>query len=157
MANQILEIGGGDNPKYRPNMDIRSGSQIDIVADLNKPFPLQDASYSHVYSAFMIEHLSWRSIPLFLSEVYRILEPNGTCLFITANLLEQCRKIVIAPELTEDMVCMLFGGQDYPENTHRCGFSPAYAFRVFRIAGFSGISVRPLPSCNTDMIVEARK
>lgn len=157
MSDNILEIGGGDNPRYRPNMDIRSGPQVDIVADLNQKFPIQDATYKHVYSAFAIEHMSWHSIPLFLSEVYRILEPDGDCLFITANLFEQCRKAVNTPEWNENIPGMIFGGQDYPENTHRAGFSPDYAIRLFRTAGFGGVLVRPLPQCDTDMIIEARK
>jgi ubiquinone/menaquinone biosynthesis C-methylase UbiE len=154
---KVIEIGGGDNPQYRPNLDIRSGSKVDIVTDLNQKLPLQDNSYEYVYSAFAIEHISWRSIPLFLAEIHRILEPNGHCTFITANLLEQCRKAVETPEWDENIPGMLFGGQDYPENTHRCGFSPEYAFKIFRVAGFSGVTVRPLPQCRTDMIIEARK
>lgn len=157
MPEKILEIGGGDNPVYHPNMDIRSGPKVDIVADLNSKFPLEDASFDFVYSGFMVEHLSWRSIPLFLSEVNRILVPGGRCLFITANLLEQCRKAINSSEWDENIPGMIFGGQDYPENTHRAGFSPEYAFRLFRGAGFSGIAIRPLPTCITDMIIEARK
>jgi len=157
VSDNILEIGGGDNPRYRPNMDIRKGEKVDIVADLNQKFPIVDESYEFVYCAFMIEHLSWRSIPQFLSEVNRILKPNGRCTFITANLLEQCRKAIATKEWDENIPGMIFGGQDYPENTHRAGFSPSYAFKLFRAAGFSGITVYPLQTCNTDMIVEAVK
>lgn len=154
----ILEIGGGDNPRYRPNLDIRSGPKVDIVADLNKPLSMiQTASLDHVFSAYAIEHISWRSVPAFLSEVHRILVAGGTCLFVTANLLEQCRKAVETEVWDENISCLIFGGQDYPENSHRVGFSPDYAFRLFRAAGFSGITVRPLPECATDMIIEARK
>lgn len=157
MSDNVLEIGGGDNPRYRPNMDIRKGEKVDIVADLNEKFPMEDASYGFVYCAFMIEHLSWRSIPQFLSEVHRVLKPGGRCTFITANLLEQCRKAVETKDWDENIPGMIFGGQDYPENTHRAGFSPDYAFKLFRAAGFSGITVYPLATCNTDMIVEAVK
>jgi predicted SAM-dependent methyltransferase len=156
-VSKTIEIGGGNNPRYRPNMDIRSGDKVDIVADLNNKFPLEDSSYDYVFCAFMIEHLSWRSIPQFLSEVYRILEPSGRCTFITANLLEQCRKAVETKNWDENVIGMIFGGQDYPENTHRAGFSPSYAIKLFREAGFSGVTVYPLEGCNTDMIVEAVK
>lgn len=157
MPDRILEIGGGDNPRYRPNLDIRPGPQVDIVADLNGSLPLPDESFEHVYSCFAIEHLSWVKIPQFLSEVHRILAPGGSCTFITANLLEQCRKAVETETWDENVPGMIFGGQDYPENTHRAGFSPDYAIRLFRAAGFSGVSVQPLPRCHTDMIIEARK
>ena len=153
----ILEIGGGTNPRYRPNLDIRPGPTIDYVADLNKPLPLSGDSCEHIYSCFAIEHISWVKVPLFISEVYRILKPGGTCTFVTANLLEQCRKAVETEVWDENIPGMIFGGQDYPENTHRAGFSPDYAIRLFRAAGFSGVTVQPLPQCRTDMIIEARK
>jgi len=154
----ILEIGGGTNPRYRPNLDIRPGPTVDIVADLNKPLPLSNDSYEHVYSAYAIEHIGWRQVKPFIGELYRILKPGGTCIVVTANLLEQCRRMVNSPEWNDDLVGMLFGGQDYPENTHRCGFSPDYAIKLFRDAGFTGVSTRPLnPDFITDMIIEARK
>jgi predicted SAM-dependent methyltransferase len=130
---------------------------VDIVADLNGPLPMPDDSYDRVYSSFAIEHISWRTVPQFIKEVHRILKPGGTCTFITANLLEQCRLAVRTGNWDENVPGMIFGGQDYPENTHRCGFSPDLAIRLFREAGFSGVAVRPLPQCKTDMIVEARK
>lgn len=157
MALKIIEIGGGNNPRYRPNLDIRPGPQVDIVADLNKPLPLSDKSYEHVHSAYAIEHIGWRQVKPFIHELHRILVPGGTCLIVTANLLEQCRRLIETAEWNDDLIGMVFGGQDYPENTHRCGFSPDYAIRLFREAGFSGVTVRPLPQCKTDMIVEARK
>jgi predicted SAM-dependent methyltransferase len=157
VGDKILEIGGGENPRFHPNMDVRPGPQVDIVADLNGKFPIHDSSFEVVYSVFMIEHLSWRSIPQFLSEVNRILEPGGLGFFVTANLLEQCRKAVETEVWDENIPGMIFGGQDYPENAHRAGFSPDYAFRLFREAGFVGILIRPLPTCVTDMIIEARK
>jgi len=154
--NDVLEIGGGGNPMHRPNMDIRPGPTVDIVADLNKKFPIDDASYSYVYCAYMIEHLSWRSIGGFLSEVKRILKPGGSAMFITANLLEQCRKAVQTEVWDENIPGMIFGGQDYPENSHRAGFSPAYAITLFYNAGFKDILVSPHPNCKTDMIIEVR-
>jgi SAM-dependent methyltransferase len=154
----ILEIGGGTNPRYRPNLDIRPGPTVDIVSDLNKPLPLSNDCYEHVYSAYAIEHIGWRNVKAFIRELHRILKPNGTCLVVTANLLEQCRKLVETKEWNDDLIGMVFGGQDYNENSHSCGFSPDYAIKLFREAGFSGVSVRPLnPEVITDMIIEARK
>src|SRR5262245_38776289 len=52
---------------------------------------------------------------------------------------------------------MIFGGNDYPENTHRAGFSPGFASHLMKGAGFFEVKVLPLPSCATDMIIEAHK
>ena len=35
-TGSVIELGGGDNPYFRPNLDVRSGPTVDIVADFNK-------------------------------------------------------------------------------------------------------------------------
>jgi SAM-dependent methyltransferase len=107
--DRVLEIGGGDNPRYRPNLDIRPGPYTDIVADLNSRFPIEDGSYDVVFSQYMIEHVSWRNIDNLIAELYRVLADNGRICLITANLLEQCKVITELEDLDDKHVCMLFG------------------------------------------------
>ena len=62
---------------------------------------------------------------------------------------------------------MIFGGQQSPGSddwystwgaeAHHCGFSPEYAERLFRAAGYYEVQVEPLPGCKTDMIIQAHK
>ena len=33
---KVIELGGGNRPYFRPNLDVRSGENIDIVADFNE-------------------------------------------------------------------------------------------------------------------------
>jgi predicted SAM-dependent methyltransferase len=158
----ILEVGGGDRPMFRPNMDIRPGPTVDIVHDLNKPFPIEDASYDGIYSAYLIEHLSWRNVLGFIKEMHRVIRPGGVIFVVTANLLEQCRTLVNLPAWSDKYICMLFGdqnyaGSDWVSNAHHCGFSPHYADKLFKEAGFESVITKPHPNCDTDMIIEARK
>lgn len=158
----LIELGGGEQPAIRPNADIRWGPNIDLVVDFNWPLPLNNESFDGVYSRYCIEHLSWRKSRLFISEVYRILKPGGIAVVITANLLEQCRKLVENKEWNDDLICMLFGDQNYQgaqwdSNAHHAGFSPDYAIKLFKEAGFYEVKVMPLPQCETDMIIEAHK
>ncbi|GAJ22594.1 unnamed protein product, partial [marine sediment metagenome] len=56
----------------------------------------------------------------------------------------------------------IFGGQNYEGgdwifNAHHCGFSPNYAIKLFRDAGFHEVTLFEHPACKTDMILEARK
>lgn len=154
---KAIELGGGERPSIRPNADCRQLPTVDIIVDFEKPLPLLSNEYDYIYSAYVLEHLSWRSLKQFLKEVWRILTTTGMAKFVTANLQEQCRKVLACPLSFEDTSCLIFGGQDYPENTHRCGFSPEQVVRLFQEAGFIGIVVSPLKECNTDMVIEAWK
>jgi SAM-dependent methyltransferase len=163
MPERVLEIGGGERPLYRPNMDVRSGPTVDIVFDLNEPWPSQTVGiYDMIYSAYLIEHLSWRRVTHFLNRVLRHLSPGGRAVIVTANLLEQCKAIAELGDVPPNWVEGLFGSQDYEGdawvfNAHHCGFSPASAIRAFREAGFADVFVYPHPNCRTDMVIEARK
>jgi len=154
---KVVELGGGENPRYHPNLDVRKLPNVDIVADFEKALPLPDNEYDLVYSSYAIEHISWRKVKTFIKEVYRILKSGGKAEIITANLLEQCKAAVTTKEWTEDISCTIFGGQEHEYSVHKCGFSPEYAVKLFREAGFHRVEVTQHPHCVTDMVVEAYK
>lgn len=163
---KVIELGGGSNPKFHPNVDVRADKNVDIVADFEKPLPLPDSEYDFVYSAFVLEHISWRNVPQFVKEICRILKQGGRCVVVTADLLEQCRIVAnsVNLELPEpqktfygNFSCMIFGGQDYNENAHKSGLSQMGAAMLFRESGFSVVRVAPLPTCSSDMVIEAFK
>lgn len=154
----IIEIGGGNNPLYRPNVDIRKLDNVDIVANIEEGLPtIQDNYTDGLYMSYMIEHVSWRKISNFLTECYRILKPNGTLFIITANLLEQAKVLVNKEKWEENDICMIFGDQDYPDNTHKCGFSPNYIKQILTNMGFRNVEIEAYPHTITDMIVRAIK
>lgn len=161
-GQKILEVGGGDRPAFRPNMDVRPGPTVDIVHDLNQPFPLDSDSYDGIYATYIIEHISWRNVLRFICEMRRVIRPGGTAFVVTSNLLEQCRTLVNLPVWEDKYICMLFGDQNYEgsnwvSNAHHCGFSPQYAIKLFKEAGFESVEVQPHPKCDTDMVIIARK
>ncbi len=155
--DKVLEVGGGDRPQFRPNLDVRPMPTVDIVADLNQPWPVAAEIYNGVFGMYIIEHVSWRRTRHFISESHRVLRPGGITVQITANLLEQARQLVETAEWNDDLVCQIFGDNDYPENTHRSGFSPGYAIKLFREAGFHEVTIFEHPACKTDMIIQATK
>jgi len=161
-VKEILEIGGGDNPKYHPNMDIRKLPSVDIVADLNEEWPIPPASVAGAYSAYVIEHVSWRKIKHFVSELHRILRPGGRAVLVTANLKAQAERISKKDDFADEDLSMIFGdqnyeGDDWRANSHACGFSPESVQRIFQEAGFSDVITVVHPDCPTDMIIEAKK
>ena len=166
MAKQkfsAIEIGGGDRPMYCRkygtgiNLDVRPMETVDIVCDFEKPLPLPSNEYDMVYSAFCVEHVSWRNIRNLIREMYRVLKANGKAVIITANLLEQCKVVANSQVWDENFSCMIFGNLDYAENSHRSGFSPEYAVKLFKEAGFTTVDVAPLPQCKTDISIQAIK
>lgn len=159
--DKIIELGGGSNPFYHPNLDVRNVSNVDLVVDFNKTLPIPNNTYNGLFCRYALEHISYRNVRFFLSECYRILKPTGKAVFITANLLEQARVLVNSPadKWCDNYIGMIFGGQDYGENSHQCGFSPEYLSRILKGIGFKDIKISPIYSDfgPTDMVVEATK
>jgi len=153
----VLEVGGGDRPFIRPNMDVRQLPTVDIVANLEEPFPIPDESYGSVFGNYLLEHLSWRSVLQFITECHRILTPGGKAVFVVPNTLAQCKLAVETEVWTSEISNMLFGGQDFSDNTHKNALSPDYAMRMFKECGFYDVIIHPHPVSSTDMIIEAIK
>lgn len=156
-GDKIIELGGGQNPMFRPNLDVRACPEVDIVGDINKPLPLKSNEWDGIFCRYAIEHISWRNVRSFIKETHRILAPGGVAVFVAPDLLEQARILTETPNLEDKWVCMVFGDNDYDENAHRCGFSPEFAGRVFREAGFERVTVIRHPEWRGDMIIEAQK
>lgn len=166
-GDKLIELGGGAAPMLHPNVDVRQcfdtngRPTVDFTADFDKPLPITADEWDGVFCKYAIEHVSWRDVRGFIAEVHRILKSGGIAVFIAPNLLEQARLLVHLGDRGEwdDQrgACMVFGDLDYAENSHKCGFSPEYACRLFREAGFSRVLVVPHGEFKTDMIIEASK
>lgn len=159
-GSKIAEFGGGNNPLFHLNYDVRSGPNIDVVVDFNKPLSIENETYDNIYCSYAIEHISWRNLKQFLSETYRVLRKGGCAVFVTADLLEQCKKVVEVG-VNQGSVELIFGSQEFTEDVsigcHKCGFSPLYAQQLFTEAGFSIVKIFPHPVSSTDMIIECYK
>lgn len=157
MYEPVLEVGGGGRPSFRPNMDVRALPTVDIVANLEEPFPLNDEMYGSVYGNYVIEHLSWHTVRQFVSECHRVLVPGGRCVMVTANTKAQCIRLIDEEVWTDESSNLIFGGQDYPDNAHKNALSPEYAVRLFKECGFYDVIIHPHPASDTDMIIEGIK
>ena len=159
MTTKTLEIGGGDKPYYRPNMDVRPLPTVDIVHDLNKfPWPVLDNDYEFVFSRYTIEHVSWRSLPQFINEMYRITKPGGRVMVISPNLRAQAEILSRKRDWNlKNDVCMIFGDQNYGENAHSSSCSPELYHQLYAEAGFKNVVTYPVPYWHGDMVLEALK
>lgn len=152
-----LELGGGSSPQIRPNLDRRRTPNVDIVADLESPLPLASQSLDYIYSQFAIEHISWRKVPQFIAEIYRVLKPSGRACVVTADLRAQCLYILKKPVWTFAETETIFGSQEYFENCHKSSMSQECAEKLFKDAGFRSIKISQVGICCTDMLIQAVK
>ena len=158
---KVIELGGGEAPIIRPNVDSRWLPTVDLPGvDFNWPLPIPSASWDGVFSKFVLEHLSWRKVKGFMAECHRILKPGGIAVFVTANLEAQMKAVLNKEQWSEDDISMIFGGQEmdpWDVNAHHCGFSPAYTVKLFKEVGFYDVQVKPWPAAITDMVLECYK
>ena len=152
-----LNLGcGGDKRKGYVNIDIRKNVNPDMVLDLEKtPYPFEDESVDEILAKDIIEHFSFRNVERIVREWYRILKPNGKLIIQTPDFDE------IVKAINEGRIkgwwqisYWIFGGQDYPENTHRLIFTKPEIRKFLESIGFRVESVK---SGGTNMIVEAVK
>ena len=87
-----LKVAEKSQSRDYHGLDIVDG-QLEIAAakginikkgDLNKSLPYEDEQFDLVHSNQVIEHLF--DLDNFLSEIYRILKPNGYCITSTENI-----------------------------------------------------------------------
>ena len=159
---RIIELGGGAMPQWHPNVDVRycfdadGNPTVDFTADFGQPLPISSDEWDIVFSRYAIEHISWRLVGGFVSEVFRILKPGGSAVIITANAEAQMRW-ALAQDWDQRVSQCLCGDLDYPDNSHKTFFNPTWAARLFREAGFSRVLVYPHGTLGTDMAIEAVK
>lgn len=74
----------GCNTDIRPgyiNVDLKAGPGVDVVTDLNKPWPWEDESVDYIRAYHVFEHLDGppdvKGQFWCMNEVYRVLKPGG--------------------------------------------------------------------------------
>ena len=86
LSGDVLDVGGVKNSKKSYQhlfsgynswsiLNISSAHQPDILADINEPLPFANESFDNVVCMNTLEHVE--NISLALSEMIRILRPNG--------------------------------------------------------------------------------
>lgn len=146
-----LNLGCGDDIREGYiNIDVRKTDPRVLVMDLEKellkPFP--DNSVEEIIARDFIEHLSWRRVEDFLRDMYRVLKPGGKAYIQVPDLEAIAKKIILNPDFCFGELCgwraisyWVYGGQEYPENTHKAGFTIPTLKRLLESIGFKVISI----------------
>lgn len=125
-----------DVRKTKPNVLV-----LDLEKDLLRPFP--DKSVDEIVAYDCIEHISWRKIEDLLKDIHRVLKCNGRLYLRVPDLEAIARKVILDPgfkynELSgwKAISFWVYGGQDYPENTHKAGFTIPTLKELLESIGF---------------------
>lgn len=118
----ICEIGCGDQKVMEDSIgvDIRITKKVDIVADARN-LPFKALCFDHVNSSHVIEHFPHHEVKAVLCEWVRVLKEGGTFELRCPDLRARTLLFFLKPSWGN--VRNIYGGQDYPENCHKCGFS----------------------------------
>lgn len=93
LSGKVLDLGGDTRSSYRTlfqgsytltTVNIDSRTHPDIVADLEKPLPIPDASYDGVLLINVLEHIF--EYQTLLAECRRVLRPGGKLVMVVPYL-----------------------------------------------------------------------
>jgi len=141
------------------NVDIRKDfAHIDFPGvDISKKLPWEDNSIEEILAESVLEHIphgymlsgivnapacSHLNTVAVLTEWCRVLKKGGKIVVKVPNIkgiVTQYLRNNITPR---DFWLYLYGGQEYKENTHYCGFDPKTLEWCLRLAGFEKIALR---------------
>jgi predicted SAM-dependent methyltransferase len=156
---KINLCSGNDIRNGYLNIDIRKLDprilQLDIEKELLRAFP--NESVSEILANDCIEHISWRVVPDLIKDIYRVLECRGLFTMRVPDLEEIARLTFAGNPGYSDFLRLsywIFGNQDYPENTHKAGFTKAVAKKLLEDAGFKILNLK---SEGTNLVIVGRK
>lgn len=138
-ASKPVQIHLGCGERYLPgfiHVDVRKFDHIDHVSAVDKLPMFADSSVDLIYHCALLEHVGrWETVRV-LKEWNRILKPGG----ILKSSVPNFEAIVEAYHKFKDiklLLGMLYGRQNYGENTHYTMFDRKYYAELLNEAGFS--------------------
>jgi predicted SAM-dependent methyltransferase len=127
-----LNLGCGEDVKRGyVNLDIREIPGA-IKCDVSSPILMARYSGATEIVAFdILEHFDRKKARECLAMWVGLLAPQGV---IGVRCPEIRHAVKIAPD-DEWLELLIYGGQDYPENFHKCGFTTAMLAKLLTVAG----------------------
>lgn len=139
-----LEIGAGENQQdgYLHH-DIRPLDGIDIVCDA-RSFPDEEKNkYDEVYASNILEHFNRFEVEDVLREWGSLVKEGGELKIIVPDIREIMRQYVYSMITHEQMVYLVYGGNDYEFNKHYYGFDVESLKSLFEKVGFRVAKIQP--------------
>lgn len=111
-----IELGSGPHgvPGFF-HIDAVKVGNVDMAADIRNLDFLQTNSVDELYSAHVLEHISYTEVEQVLAEWCRVLRPGGKITLKMPDLEFLCRSLVQGIHSAEEVMVAIFGGfSDYP-------------------------------------------
>ena len=129
------------------NVDIRPAPHVDVQCDLSKTLPLEDEYADEIVAHSLLEHFPmgdyvhddrpYANTVRILKEWLRVLKVGGTLELKVPNIEGLAENYTKNNIERIEFFRYLYGGQNYPENTHLAGFDRAILHLCLQLAGFS--------------------
>jgi predicted SAM-dependent methyltransferase len=138
-TKKILDLGCGLTKQVFKDgipirVDIRDEAEPDYRCDL-RALPFKDEFADIVHSAQTLEHFDRKEVMDVLDEWLRVLKYKGELRIEVPNLEYTAKEILKSGGLSESGMDILYGQQKYPEDFHKCGFTPALLKHVLQAKG----------------------
>ncbi len=135
-----LHIGCG--PKNLPSWkhyDIRKiDDHIDYVGSADDLSIFADNSIEEIYACHLLEHFGRHKVDNVLREWFRVLVHKGT-IHIAVPDFSAIVEVYNKNHNVQEVMGLLFGGQDYPNNFHYCTFDYTLLSEKLLTIGFVDI------------------
>jgi len=144
-----LNLGCGEDIREGYiNADIRKLKGVDVQVDMEKPLPWPNDYFDEVLMKDSLEHVSWRKVKELIKEVHRILKKGGKLFIQTPDLEVIAQQIILVPDFKynelegfEAISFWVYGAQDYPENSHKAGFTKPALKKLLEENGFKILEI----------------
>ena len=132
-----LHLGCGE--RYLPgfvHVDVRPLPRLDHVSAIDDLPMFADGTVDEIYNCHVLEHFGRHEFRQALREWFRLLKPGGVLRTAVPDL-ESCFDVYRQTGDLKLIHGLLYGRQDYPENTHHIGFDFRFLQACLSEAGFA--------------------
>ena len=117
-------------------INIDQTGECDLIHDLNKKLPFEDASVSHIYASHVLEHFPYSHTQGLLKDWMRVLKDGGTLHIRVPDLVECCKRFVKNKDGKQWTWWLktIYGGQWHEGEFHKTGFDKARLIEQVQMA-----------------------
>lgn len=154
-----LNLGcGNDIRDGYVNIDLRKTHKCVVIASITD-LPYGTEEVDEIRAIDVLEHVGWRLTEDVLVYWIRLLKKGGRLEVITPDFVALCEKTLANKTVQNQklMISRMFGGQDYPENTHLAGLTQEMYEDIFKRNGMIFESVKRHVGNGTNIHVIGKK
>lgn len=138
-----LNLGcGNDYIEGWINVDKRSDVKTDICCDLLELYRyVGEESVDRIQATNVLEHVGWQEVKSVLKIIYNILKVGGQLSVRGPDIRRAAEKYLQGFISEELFIEVVYGKEDYEENTHKSGWSEEGLEKILSETGFKDVEV----------------